>query len=166
MDTPRPYRKSVFPSSLSRVLRRRRLDAAASHSSRPRGPTEVRTPPPPPDGGRTGRVPPLPENGGIAAGTYLVPATGFAVPFEITVQTDGLAPTAKVWPRTTRITRMNGESLWVGGPPNMFRRTHARGWTRSSRSVHRLRYSLTRSRRRRQRRALLPSRSCWAITPA
>jgi hypothetical protein len=54
--------------------------------------TEARTAPPLPDGGDTGTVPLLPENDDIAAGTYLVPATGFAVPFEITVP-DGWSAT-------------------------------------------------------------------------
>ncbi len=48
--------------------------------------TEARTVSPPPDSGGDARtVPPLPESGDIDAGTYLVPVTGYTVPFEITV---------------------------------------------------------------------------------
>lgn len=47
--------------------------------------TEVRTPPPLPNGGDTGTVPPLPKNGDIDAGTYLVLVPGYTEPFEITV---------------------------------------------------------------------------------
>lgn len=54
--------------------------------------TEARTFPPLPDGGGTRTVPLLPESGDIDAGTYLVPAAGFTVPFEITVA-DGWSST-------------------------------------------------------------------------
>lgn len=47
--------------------------------------TESRTVPPTPESDDTRRVSPLPENGDIAAGTYLVLATGFTAPFQITV---------------------------------------------------------------------------------
>ncbi|MDQ0825604.1 hypothetical protein QFZ60_001777 [Arthrobacter sp. B2I5] len=47
--------------------------------------TEARTVSPLPEDADTGTVPLLPENGDIDAGTYLVLATGYTAPFEITV---------------------------------------------------------------------------------
>lgn len=47
--------------------------------------SEARTAPTLPDGGDTRTLPPLPKSGDIDAGTYLVPVTGYTVPFEITV---------------------------------------------------------------------------------
>ena len=57
----------------------------ASRLPSPAPATEAGAVPPGPDGGGTATIPPLPDGGEIDAGTYLVLAPGYPVPFEITV---------------------------------------------------------------------------------